>query len=162
MTIRPATPEDVPRVLPMVEKICAFHEALVPLKYGFLSNIAQMYGGWLVQRANDAKSVFLVAEADHGLAGFLIATTEREIPIYRITRFGFIHDVWVEPEYRNEGIARQLVTLALERFAALGVEQIRLDTAAANEPARKLFASCGFRASTTEMLLPLNDGAKIE
>ena len=35
------------------------------------------------------------------LVGFLIATVEREIPIYRLHEFGFIHDLWVEPEYRN-------------------------------------------------------------
>ena len=57
--------------------------------------------------------------------------------------------------YRNEGTARQLVMLAVERFREIGVEQIRLDTAAANEPARALFAACGFRASTVEMLMEL-------
>ena len=41
---------------------------------------------------------------------------------------------------------------AVERFRAIGVTQIRLDTAAANEAARKLFASCGFRTSVVEML----------
>jgi ribosomal protein S18 acetylase RimI-like enzyme len=61
----------------------------------------------------------------------------------------------VEEEYRHEGIARQMVMLAVERFKATGARQVRLDTAAPNEAARKLFASCGFRPSTTEMLLEL-------
>ena len=80
---------------------------------------------------------------------------EREIPIYRIEEFGFIHDLWVEEDYRHEGIARQMVTLAVERFREIGVPQIRLDTAAGNEAARALFAACGFRPSTTEMLIEL-------
>ena len=45
--------------------------------------------------------------------------------------------------------------LAMEKFRDLGMKQIRLETAAANEPARKLFASCGFRNASTEMLAEL-------
>lgn len=104
-----------------------------------------------------ARSIFLVAE-DNTLSGqqrrlvaFLVATVEREIPIYRLQEFGFIHDLWVEPEYRHTGIARQMVSLTIERFKLMGVKQIRLDTAAINDAARRLFSSCGFRLSTMEI-----------
>ncbi len=163
MDIRPATLEDVPRVLPMVEKICAYHQALDPLKYGFKPSPSERYRGWLTAHAGDDRSVFLVADASakpgeppvapSRLAAFLIGTVEKEIPIYTLAEYGFIHDLWVEEAYRNEGVARQMVTLAIERFRAIGVAQIRLDTAARNDVARALFTTCGFRPSTTEMLL---------
>ena len=158
MNIRPATPDDVPNVLPMVAKICALHEFWDPAKYGFLPDPAARYSQWLPRRAVDPRSVFLVAERPAvnldpaRLAGFLIATVEKEIPIYRITEYGFIHDVWVEPDYRHEGVARQLVMLTVERFREIGVAQIRLDTAGPNDAARAMFAACGFRVSSTEML----------
>jgi ribosomal protein S18 acetylase RimI-like enzyme len=160
MNVRPATVEDVPAVLPMVAKICAFHQALDPAKYSFLPNPEERYRGWLASRAGDPRSVFLVADAaptgaPPRLAGFLVGTVESEIPIYRLREFGFIHDLWVEEAYRNEGWARQLVTLAVERFREIGVRQIHLDVLAANDPARGLFAACGFRASTIEMLTEL-------
>ena len=159
MEIRPATPHDVPAVLPMVAKICAFHEALDPAKYGFRPHPERMYDRWLVARSKDPRSVFLVADAGRdgraNLAGFLIGTVEDEIAVYRLKEFGFIHDVWVEEKYRNEGVARQLVTLAVERFTAIGVKQVRCDTASANDPARNLFAACGFRPSIVEMLIEL-------
>lgn len=155
MTIRPATAQDVPAVLPMVERICALHEQWDPAKYGFRSRPAEMYRRWLTARAEDPRSVFLVAEREASLVGFLIATIESEIPIYRIDEYGFIHDLWVEEAYRHEGIARQLTMLAIERFRELGVPQVRLDTATQNQAARGLFASCGFRPATVEMLLVL-------
>jgi ribosomal protein S18 acetylase RimI-like enzyme len=155
MDIRPATAADVPGVLPMIAKICALHEAWDPAKFGFLTNPQERYNRWLTARATDAQSVFLVAERETHLVAFLLGSIEEEIPIYRLKEFGFIHDLWVEEEYRHEGIARQMVMLAVERFKSLGVRQIRLDTAAANDPARKLFASCGFRLSTMEMLLEI-------
>lgn len=159
MHIRSATPADVPAVLPMVASICALHQNWDAAKYGFLPNPQQRYEKWLASQANNRQSVFLVAEDESKpkrLVGFLIATVEREIPIYSLTEFGFIHDLWVEPEYRRAGIARQMVTLSIERFKQLGVKQIRLDTANANEAARKLFADCGFRISTIEMLVELD------
>src|SRR5690349_21855760 len=114
--IRPARPSDVPAVLPMVAKVCAFHENLDPAKYCFLADPAARYERWLIARATDPRSVFLVAEREGRLVAFLIGTTETEIPIYRLKEYGFLHDLWVEPEYRNEGVARQLVMLAIERF----------------------------------------------
>jgi ribosomal protein S18 acetylase RimI-like enzyme len=163
MDIRPATAADVTAVLPMVTKIAALHEAWDSAKYAYIPNVAGRYCNWLSARAADPRSVFLVAErpASGGepakVVGFLVATVETEIPIYRVKEFGFIHDVWIEPDYRHEGLARQLTMLAIERFRALGVPQARLDTAAPNDAARALFASCGFRPSTTEMLLELKD-----
>jgi ribosomal protein S18 acetylase RimI-like enzyme len=153
--IRTAHPSDVAAVVPMVSKICALHEQWDPAKYGFLPHPEERYRRWLTQRADDRRSVFLVAQREDRIAAFLIATVEAEIPIYRVKKFGFIHDLWVEEPYRHEGIGRQMVMLAVEKFKALGVSQIRLDTAAVNDPARKLFASCGFRVSTIEMLMEL-------
>ena len=48
-----------------------------------------------------------------------------------------------------------MVTLAVERFREIGVKQVRLNVLAGNDPARALFASCGFRPSITEMLIEL-------
>lgn len=156
MTIRPATAADVPAVLPMVRQIADLHRAWDPAKYPYKPGVEQMYDGWLRARAADPRAVFLVADREGvGPVAFLIGTVEREIPIYTLAEFGFIHDLWVEPAYRNEGVARQLVMLAVESFRAMGLSQVRLDTAGPNEAARKLFAICGFRTSVTEMLLEL-------
>ena len=89
------------------------------------------------------------------LLGFVVATVEREIPVYGLEEYAFVHDLWVEAEYRKQGVARELVMQTVESFQNLGVKQIRLDTAAINEAARRLFASCGFRISTIEMLKEL-------
>jgi ribosomal protein S18 acetylase RimI-like enzyme len=164
MLIRPAVLADIPAVLLMVAKIYALHEALDSAKYGFLPEQTQRYEQWLMGRITDERSVFLIAdpelpypEAPAGLAAFLVATTEREIPIYRLQEFGFIQDLWVEPEYRHAGIARQMVMLTVDYFKHRGVKQVRLDTAVPNEAARQLFKSCGFRPSMIEMLIELED-----
>jgi ribosomal protein S18 acetylase RimI-like enzyme len=158
MTIRPATKEDVPAVCRMVDKLARLHEGWDPVRYDYRANVGEMYGQWLAARAIDGQSVFLVAEREANvLAGFVVGTLDKPIPIYRIARFGFIHDLWLEEAYRNEGIARQMTMLAMEKFRAMGATQVRLETAVANEAARKLFESCGFAVSTMEMLAQLEN-----
>ena len=160
MTIRSATPADIPAVLPMVSKLAALHEAWDPQRYDYKPEPEKMYHRWLTARANDEHSVFLVADRESRIVGFLIATMVGTIPIYRLEETGYIHDLWVEPDYRNEGIARQMTMLAVERFREMGVKQIRLETATKNDAARKLFESCGFRVSSIEMLFELAPSSK--
>lgn len=158
--IRPATHSDIPKLLPMIAQICALHQAWDAAKYGFLPNPERRYEGWLGNVVIDRRDLCLVADINLAaeppqLGAFLIATVEREIPIYLLKEFGFIHDIWVEPDCRKSGIAHQMVKQAIAHFTQLGVKQIRLDTAMANETARQLFVRCGFRASTLEMLIEI-------
>ena len=51
--------------------------------------------------------------------------------------------------------ATKLVAEAVARFREMGLTQVRLDTAYANDPARSLFRACGFRQSIVEMLVEL-------
>src|SRR5260221_13261568 len=98
-TSPPATPADVPAVVPMVRKLCELHRAWDPAKYDFVEGIEGMYQSWLTARAADPRAVFLVAQREgRGPIGFLIGTVERAIPIYRLKEFGFIHDLWVEED----------------------------------------------------------------
>ena len=159
MTIRPASAADVPGVVPLVDRIAHLHEAWDPQRFDYKPNVGQMYANWLKSRANDPRSVFLVAEREGKIVAFLIGTIEDTIPVYRLKETGYIHDLFVDDTYRNEGIGRQLTMLAVEKFRELGVKQVRLETATKNEAARKLFESCGFRVSSIEMLTDFRDGS---
>ena len=152
MQIRPARVNDVDKVLALVTKIVALHEVWDEVRFAAREDAADMYDHWLRGRVDDDDAVFLIAEREGFVVGFLIATVDNNIPIYKLDRYGFVHDLWVEEMYRNEGIGRSMTMLALERFKALGVTQVRLDTATKNESARAMFAQCGFRTSTVEML----------
>lgn len=152
MTLRPGTVDDVPGVLPLVGKISALHKSWDVARFNFKDNIEELYRGWLTKRVDDPRSVFLVAERDSEIVAYVVGTVEPEIPIFWVPECGWIHDIWVEPEYRNEGVARQLVMLSIEKFKQIGVKQVRLHTAAANDVGRELFKSCGFRPCVVEML----------
>jgi ribosomal protein S18 acetylase RimI-like enzyme len=165
-TIRPALPSDVPAILPMVRAICTLHESWDPARYAMLPDVVDRYERWLPQRAVDPRSVLLVAELPHTnsatssstptpIVGFLVGELQGNIPIYTLKEYAFIHDMWVEPSARRHGVGRALVLEAMKQFRTKGATQLRLETAAKNEPARKLFESCGMRVGTVDLLTNL-------
>lgn len=169
INIRKAVKEDVPMVLPMVRRICQQHRELDKARYDYVGDPGKGYENWLLERPGDPRSVFLVAEYAEDdvteLAGYLVGTVEHELAIYRLNEYGFVHDLWVESEARGEGVGKGLITGAIEAFAKMGVEQVRLTTAADNEVARGMFMSCGFAPSSVEMLcvIPANaPGQKLQ
>ena len=153
MIIRDATVDDVPAVLPLVQRLCDLHRQWDTERFDFKPDLADRYRRWLGARCADAGAVFLVADAGGRVVAYLVGTTEDEVPIYWTPACGYIHDIWVEPDYRNEGLARQLVTLAVVRFNAKGLKQVRLITAAGNDIGRAMFERAGFRVATIEMMI---------
>ena len=161
--IRLAQPADIPNLFHLIEKVSDFHKSLDVDRYNFLPNQGQLYEKWLHKLLLDSSHLCLVAESNSSeskvssqLVAYLIATVESEIPIYHLKEYGYIHDLWVEETYRRQGIARQMVMKTLEHFQQLGVKQIRLNSLVDNDAAFKLYSSCGFRASTFEMLVQYN------
>lgn len=137
------------------------HEREDPDRFAVKEDVSDRYARWLPIRATDARSVFLVAEAPdiNGLAGFVVGSIESSIPIYRTHEFGWIHDLYVLPSARRRGIARALVIEAVSRFGAMGMTQVRLETAGFNDAARATFAAAGFRTSSIEMLKAMPSGS---
>lgn len=153
MEFRRAKPGDVEAIIPLVAKAVAFHESLDAERFGAKPDILNGYGRWLEQRVVDERSCVVIAANDAGrIVAMLIASVESAIPIYRVAEFGYVHELWVDEAYRNEGVARQLVAMTIEHFSAIGVEQIRLETAVQNDSARGLFEQSGFRVATVEMM----------
>ncbi|MBY0111284.1 MAG: GNAT family N-acetyltransferase [Phycisphaerales bacterium] len=152
MPIRPATVDDVPFVLPMVRAICDLHQRHDPERFRVVDDVIDRYARWLPERAADPRSVFLVAAEEGKPVGYAVSTIEPEVPIFWVPECGWIHDIWVEPAFRGRDLARELVRETVRRFAALGVQQLRLHTGTFNDAARKLFAGEGFRPCVVEML----------
>jgi ribosomal protein S18 acetylase RimI-like enzyme len=66
---------------------------------------------------------------------------------------GTLLRVYVDPEYRGDGVGRSLVEYAIDDFGTRGVERVEAMVLAANEPGNEFYRSLGFelvqRATTT-------------
>src|SRR5688572_32375883 len=63
----------------------------------------------------------------------------------RLAHKAWLWGVYVHPDWRGRGVARAIVTRALEDAAALpGIRKVLLGVNAANQPAVALYESLGF------------------
>lgn len=88
----------------------------------------------------------LIAEVDGRYAGFLY-WFEAESPYFRpgLQRFGYLHELHVQEEFRGRGLAKQLIERFISDALRRGVHQLFVDTDESNTVARTLYESFGFR-----------------
>ncbi len=65
----------------------------------------------------------------------------------------WLHDVYVDPEFRGRGVGRQLVSKAIEAAQQLGSSSLMLGVSPENTQARQLYERLGMRATMIEMRL---------
>jgi ribosomal-protein-alanine N-acetyltransferase len=90
--------------------------------------------------ATRPRSICLIAEKDRVLAGFLIVN----LTIRRKASSGYITTLDVHPNFRRQGLARQLMQSAAIAAIQAGVTTLRLHVSAENEPAIRFYQSLGY------------------
>jgi ribosomal protein S18 acetylase RimI-like enzyme len=96
---------------------------------------------------------------------------DRETPVgYIVLTFGcsfeyhgrdsFIDELYIEPQYRRQGIGRRAMQFVEERARELGVNAIHLEVDQGNDPAAELYRRAGYddhsRFLMTKWLKPSN------
>ena len=79
-----------------------------------------------------------VAEACARVVGFITTRVERE------TGKGRIPNLAVAPEYRGQGLGRELIEHALDYFRGEDLEYAMIETMSQNEIGQHLYPACGF------------------
>ena len=85
----------------------------------------------------------LVATADDDLCGFVTFAIERD-RFDRGVVTGLIHNLFVEREYRNQGIGSELLAAAEESLRDRGAARIRLEVMARNVRAGEFYERDGY------------------
>lgn len=85
----------------------------------------------------DPAGVF-VGEIDARTVGFISTWMDRESGV------GFIPNLSVRAELRGQGVGRQLLEFALERFREQGMSVVRIETLDQNAIGQHLYPSLGF------------------
>lgn len=85
----------------------------------------------------DPQGIF-VAEIDGNIVGFVSTWIDQDASV------GFIPNLVVREDCRGQGIGRQLLEVALNRFREQGLSAARIETLDQNEIGRHLYPSVGF------------------
>lgn len=136
--VRPMRPEERAQVVEMgariAEYLSGFRGSLCSLGFAELTRLTDAayrdYGATRPYR-------FFVAERDGRLVGFCFAVIEPP-------EGGLIYDLYVDPEYRRQGISRQLYVHACAWLQEQGAQWLTLSVYVDNQPAYKAYENWGF------------------
>jgi ribosomal protein S18 acetylase RimI-like enzyme len=118
---------------------------------------AQQYAARLLEQRDDPLTRAFVAEVDGKVVGYLLgAVIDLQSDLFEYENTGFIADVYVDPEYRRQGIARRLVETISEWLAEEGVRHVEWQVATANADGIRFWEALGGRAITVRMRMGLD------
>jgi ribosomal protein S18 acetylase RimI-like enzyme len=149
--IRRANKNDVAQLGAMGAGLARFHHEHDEARFLYWDDMASGYGWWLGKELDNEQAVVLVAARGETLVGYAYGRAEERDWNMLLDAHGALHDIWVEPAGRRDGVGRALCRAMIEALEVLGVPRIVLSTAVRNEAAQKLFASLGWRPTMLEM-----------
>ena len=148
MTIRDATPGDLPALEPLWR---AFEEEIPEPPWVDVDIDDEMHD---LAATLDHGTIAVVAENQNGqLIGFAIARRWGR-------RLGRITDLYVIPAARGHGLASRLTARIVERLRTLGLDTVQLEVVATNENARAIYARWGFKEQELTLATPLDELAQ--
>jgi ribosomal protein S18 acetylase RimI-like enzyme len=146
--LRPARPEDVPVLVPLLLRLKRLNEEFDPLLKVRDDAEAQAKEILRSQLA-DPKAVLLAAEgvgADKDKVVGFVRALVRERPFYTPEWEGVIVDIYLLPLYRRHGVGEYLLREVSSALKAKGAGIVTAEFPAQNEIANRFYAKRGFRA----------------
>lgn len=146
MTYRPSRVSDIPLIAELKLKMFKEVGMLHLLINHFLEEVISTYNTLYTSES----AQHFVIEEEGEIIACAGAFIKEDIPycFYKERKYGFIGDVYVEPQFRQRGYARTLTNAVLEWLADKNIVTVRL---LASHNARYLYESMGFKG-TDEMI----------
>ncbi|MAS37091.1 MAG: GNAT family N-acetyltransferase [Anaerolineaceae bacterium] len=125
-------------------------------EYGKHTEIDTLYQAWVAPRLEDGRYVgWLMQIGDQVVGGAGVEVRDRAPHPYDLTtRYAYVVNVYVEPEHRRQGFARQIVNTLLEWCKQQDFGIISLH---ASDEGRPLYQSLGFAASNEMQFVTWQD-----
>ncbi|MDT4859264.1 Mycothiol acetyltransferase [compost metagenome] len=154
ITIRAARDEDVPVLGKYGSDLMALHHQWDPNRFiATGTGTKASYARWLRSQLEKPDVVVLAAEQEEMIVGYAYAALEGYDYMALRRPAGVVHDLFVDPEKRNQGVGRMLLDAVIAELQGRGADLVVLSTAHRNEAAQRLFAAAGFRPTMVEMTL---------
>jgi ribosomal protein S18 acetylase RimI-like enzyme len=158
LTIRPATPADIPAIGRLGALLVRTHHDFDPERFiAATPRTENAYGSFLGTQLDDPNIVVLVAARDGDVLGYTYSGVEGTDYMALRGPAGVLYDIVVDPAHRRNGVGRMLLDATLEALKARGAPRFVLSTAERNVPAQRLFERAGFRRTMIEMTRELDD-----
>jgi GNAT superfamily N-acetyltransferase len=136
--IRPARPDEIEEMLPLIRAYCEFYET-EPNDEGLRTMFETLI-------TDPGQGVVFIARYDGRAVGF--ATLDWKWSSLKAAKLGYLEDLFVDPGARGRGIADALIEVCAERCRELGMPVMEWLTAPDNHRAQKVYNRAGAESGT--------------
>jgi ribosomal protein S18 acetylase RimI-like enzyme len=134
-----------------IVRLRALSDALGERDPQYQREVAFTAAQWRRRLRDHAQFAAWIGNRPVGLIGAQQETTERV----------YLYSLWLDPQVRGRGLARSLVTAAVEWARGLDAREVTLRVAIDNRQARSVYESLGFRATSSETAGPRDEVAMV-
>ena len=154
--IRNATSQDVDLAVDFFNKLQKYHQELNPAMWTLNPDANETFRKhFLKELKSEAHFARLAFDSNDIVAGILLAEIQQNIPIVKPSQFGYITDLFVDQNYRRQGLAEQLLEDISKIFRAHNISEIRLQVDAKNLQGLSFYQKHDFEIITHKMQLKL-------
>jgi len=153
--IRRATLKDIKEILPIWGELAVFHSTLDPA-FTPSAQWPREYGTYLRSLMTRDDAIALVARDAGEIVGYAVGRVTMLPPFFEQRYRGYIHDVFVKPQFRRRGVGRRLVDAILQWLRQQEVLLVEL-TVATNNEAVAFWKRLGFSVYMQQMKKDLQD-----
>jgi ribosomal protein S18 acetylase RimI-like enzyme len=154
--VRPAEKRDLPALAEFGLALARAHVELDGRRFVLPDGGAEAFLDFFNRELERPESLILLAEATRIPVGYAFMRMEPASIEALCGPSMWLHDVYVDPQYRGNGAGRQLVHSAIEATRRLGSTSLMLGVSPANTQAKQLYERTGMRATMIEMRLELD------
>ncbi len=81
----------------------------------------------------------------------VIEVALRYLDVWQDSRFAYVSNLAVRPDYRQQGLGQQLLIACERQVAAWGLHELYLHVLENNQSARRLYSKLGYRVHTADI-----------
>ena len=153
--IREGGQEDLDAVAALWEELTSLHHALDNRFWIRAEGGCEKYSRWVAEGLDDDRWVLIVAEAQGRVVGFIHGMLKEAPPPLAAKRTGHVTDLIVAEGHRHRGVGPRLVEAASRWFRDKQAQELTLNAAVCNRPAREFWEAMGFEPWTQTLWKPL-------
>ncbi|MCC9641599.1 GNAT family N-acetyltransferase [Rhodopirellula sp. JC740] len=151
--IRDALDRDIRCIADALVRVQHLHADAYPSIYRRFTS-AEAVSHLSASFANPNISIRVACDSTEIIGHYILAVESTPESMFKHPQlFGHLHQIEVEPKYRRRGVGKCLLDDATLISAKLGLPRVVLDVWAFNAAARGLFASAGFSAFGSKLVL---------
>ncbi|MBR9683374.1 GNAT family N-acetyltransferase [Candidatus Woesearchaeota archaeon] len=147
--IKKAEKEDIGNLIKLWQGMRQYHEKIATEKDAFYDQIEKnkntIWKKFIKKSIKDKNSLILIAYDKGKPVAYCILLIKQNIPVFKIKKYGYISDIYVEKNYRGKGMGKKLMDISVGFFKKNRIKFMELSVKHNNKSSIKFYQKYGLK-----------------